>query len=66
MGLKKNPILFRYHCTELVLTNKGYWCPEVRGVRRISNVSGILFRLINLDTRVWNRLCVTTDRVVMK
>lgn len=62
----KNPISFRYHCTELLLTNKGYWCPEVRGVRRISNVSGILLRLINLDIRDLNRLYVTTDRVVMK
>jgi hypothetical protein len=35
-------------------------------VRRISNVSNILFRLINLETRVWNRLYVTTDGVLMK
>lgn len=56
----KNLISFRYRCTELVLANKGYWCQ-----RRISNVSCILFRLINLDTRAWNGLYVTTDRVVL-
>jgi hypothetical protein len=49
----ENPISIEYRCTELVLTNKGYRCPEARGVRGISNISSILFRLINLSSCVW-------------
>jgi hypothetical protein len=48
----ENPISIEYRCTELLLTNKGYRYPDARGVRRISNFSHVLFRLINLASCV--------------